>query len=78
MATIGVVGNGDYINMVIGKAGRTRHLGIRPQTRGSAMNPIDHPHGEEKVKRILEDILLLHGVCQLKVIKLERKKLVIN
>ena len=45
MATIGVVGNGDYINMVIGKAGRTRHLGIRPQTRGSAMNPIDHPHG---------------------------------
>jgi large subunit ribosomal protein L2 len=45
MATIGVVGNEDYINMVIGKAGRTRHMGIRPQTRGSAMNPIDHPHG---------------------------------
>jgi len=45
MATIGVVGNGDYINMVIGKAGRTRHLGIRPQTRGSAMNPIDHLYG---------------------------------
>jgi large subunit ribosomal protein L2 len=45
MATIGVVGNEDYINMVIGKAGRARHMGIRPQTRGSAMNPIDHPHG---------------------------------
>ncbi|MCK9337330.1 MAG: 50S ribosomal protein L2 [Arcobacteraceae bacterium] len=45
MATIGVVGNEDYINMVIGKAGRSRHMGIRPQTRGAAMNPIDHPHG---------------------------------
>ena len=45
MATVGVVGNEDYSNMVIGKAGRTRYMGIRPQTRGSAMNPIDHPHG---------------------------------
>ncbi|MFZ9659448.1 MAG: 50S ribosomal protein L2 [Arcobacteraceae bacterium] len=45
MATIGIVGNEDYSNMVIGKAGRARHMGIRPQTRGSAMNPIDHPHG---------------------------------
>lgn len=45
MATIGTVGNGDYINMSIGKAGRNRHMGVRPQTRGSAMNPIDHPHG---------------------------------
>ncbi len=45
MATIGVVGNEEYINIVIGKAGRSRHLGIRPQTRGSAMNPVDHPHG---------------------------------
>jgi large subunit ribosomal protein L2 len=45
MATIGIVGNEDFSNMVIGKAGRTRHMGIRPQTRGSAMNPIDHPHG---------------------------------
>ena len=45
MATIGVVGNEDFSNMVVGKAGRNRHLGIRPQTRGSAMNPIDHPHG---------------------------------
>jgi len=45
LATIGTVGNEDFANMVVGKAGRTRHLGIRPQTRGSAMNPIDHPHG---------------------------------
>jgi large subunit ribosomal protein L2 len=45
MATIGTVGNEDYANMVIGKAGRNRHRGIRPQTRGSAMNPVDHPHG---------------------------------
>jgi large subunit ribosomal protein L2 len=45
MATIGTIGNEDYSNMVIGKAGRNRHRGIRPQTRGSAMNPIDHPHG---------------------------------
>ena len=45
MATIGVVGNEDWANIVIGKAGRNRHRGIRPQTRGSAMNPVDHPHG---------------------------------
>lgn len=45
LATIGTVGNEDYSNIVIGKAGRSRHMGIRPQTRGSAMNPIDHPHG---------------------------------
>ncbi len=45
MATVGTVGNEEYANIVIGKAGRSRHMGIRPQTRGSAMNPIDHPHG---------------------------------
>jgi len=45
MATVGIVGNEDFSNMVIGKAGRQRHLGKRPQTRGSAKNPIDHPHG---------------------------------
>jgi len=45
MATVGTVGNEEYSNIVIAKAGRTRHMGIRPQTRGSAMNPIDHPHG---------------------------------
>ncbi len=45
MATIGVVGNGDHENVKIGKAGRTRHLGIRPTVRGSVMNPCDHPHG---------------------------------
>ncbi len=45
MATIGIVGNEEFSNTVIGKAGRQRHMGKRPQTRGSAMNPIDHPHG---------------------------------
>ncbi|HHU61279.1 MAG TPA: 50S ribosomal protein L2 [Natronincola sp.] len=44
-ATIGQVGNVEHENMVIGKAGRSRYLGIRPQTRGVAMNPVDHPHG---------------------------------
>ncbi|MDX1947128.1 MAG: 50S ribosomal protein L2 [Pirellulaceae bacterium] len=44
-ATIGVVGNADAMNVVIGKAGRNRWKGIRPYVRGTAMNPIDHPHG---------------------------------
>lgn len=44
-AVIGVVGNGDHMNVVLGKAGRTRWLGRRPYVRGTAMNPIDHPHG---------------------------------
>ena len=45
MATIGQVGNIDHENVALGKAGRTRHLGIRPTVRGSVMNPNDHPHG---------------------------------
>ncbi|MCD7774315.1 MAG: 50S ribosomal protein L2 [Clostridiales bacterium] len=45
MATIGTVGNADHENVKIGKAGRTRHMGIRPTVRGSVMNPNDHPHG---------------------------------
>ncbi|MEC4893846.1 MAG: 50S ribosomal protein L2 [Oscillatoria sp. PMC 1051.18] len=44
-ATIGQVGNVDDRNISLGKAGKTRHLGRRPQVRGSAMNPVDHPHG---------------------------------
>jgi large subunit ribosomal protein L2 len=44
-ATIGAIGNVDHENVSIGKAGRNRHKGIRPQTRGTAMNPVDHPHG---------------------------------
>ena len=44
-ATIGQVGNLDHENVHIGKAGRTRHMGIRPTVRGSVMNPCDHPHG---------------------------------
>ena len=44
-ATIGQVGNLENANIHIGKAGRTRHMGIRPTVRGSVMNPVDHPHG---------------------------------
>jgi large subunit ribosomal protein L2 len=44
-ATIGQVGNLDHENITIGKAGKSRHLGRRPSVRGSAMNPVDHPHG---------------------------------
>jgi len=44
-ATVGVVGNPDHENISLGKAGRSRWLGIRPQTRGMAMNPVDHPMG---------------------------------
>ena len=44
-ATIGVVGNGEHSLVNIGKAGRKRHMGIRPTVRGSVMNPNDHPHG---------------------------------
>jgi large subunit ribosomal protein L2 len=44
-ATIGTVGNSDHENVRIGKAGRKRHMGIRPTVRGVVMNPVDHPHG---------------------------------
>lgn len=44
-ATIGEVGNSDHMNVNIGKAGRTRYLGVKPTVRGSVMNPNDHPHG---------------------------------
>ena len=45
IATIGQVGNVDHANIAVGKAGRKRHMGIRPTVRGSVMNPCDHPHG---------------------------------
>jgi large subunit ribosomal protein L2 len=45
MATIGQVGNVDHANVHLGKAGRKRHMGVRPTVRGSVMNPNDHPHG---------------------------------
>ncbi len=44
-ATIGKVSNSDFYNVVLGKAGRKRWLGVRPTVRGSVMNPVDHPHG---------------------------------
>jgi large subunit ribosomal protein L2 len=45
MATLGSIGNSEHENILHGKAGRKRWMGIRPQTRGIAMNPIDHPNG---------------------------------
>ena len=44
-ATVGVIGNSEHENVKIGKAGRKRHMGVRPTVRGSVMNPVDHPHG---------------------------------
>src|ERR671917_1056200 len=44
-ASIGSIGNAEHQNISVGKAGRSRHKGKRPQTRGTAMNPVDHPHG---------------------------------
>ena len=44
-ATVGEVGNAEHANIRIGKAGRSRWLGIRPTVRGTVMNPVDHPHG---------------------------------
>lgn len=44
-ATVGVLSNAEFRNMELGKAGRTRRMGVRPTVRGMAMNPIDHPHG---------------------------------
>src|ERR687888_20130 len=44
-ATVGTIGNSDHQNVKVGKAGRKRHMGVRPQTRGTAMNPVAHPHG---------------------------------
>lgn len=44
-ATIGVIGNEEHKNIQIGKAGRARWMGLRPEVRGKVMNPVDHPHG---------------------------------
>ena len=44
-ATIGSIGNSEHMNVRLGKAGRSRWMGIRPHVRGTAMNPVDHPHG---------------------------------
>jgi large subunit ribosomal protein L2 len=44
-ATVGAIGNAEHQNVTVGRAGRKRHMGVRPQTRGTAMNPVDHPHG---------------------------------
>ena len=50
-ATVGMIGNAEHQNVKVGKAGRKRHMGVRPQTRGVAMNPVDHPHGGGEGRR---------------------------
>ena len=61
-ATIGQVGNVEFSNTTVGKAGGNRHRGWRPTVRGSAMNPVDHPHGGGEGKALLEErIQWLHG-----------------
>ena len=72
-ATIGIVSNLDHKNRKLGKAGRSRWLGIRPAVRGVAMNPIDHPHGGGEGKLLAVVILLLLGVLQQKERKLGKK-----
>ena len=61
-ATIGTVSNSDQKNIKIGKAGRNRWRGKRPQTRGVAMNPVDHPHVEERAKHLVVEALFHLGV----------------
>ena len=56
-ATIGVVGNFDHANVNLGKAGKKRHMGIRPTVRGSVMNPNDHPHGGGEGKSPADPVL---------------------
>ena len=55
-ATIGTVSNADQKNIKIGKAGRNRWRGKRPQTRGVAKNPVDHPHGGGEEKHLVEEV----------------------
>ena len=69
-ASIGVIGNGDHNLVKIGKAGRKRHMGIRPTVRGSVMNPNDHPHGGALLSDVQVHVHL--GVSQLLVLRLER------
>ena len=73
-ATIGEVGNGEHELINIGKAGRKRHMGIRPTVRGSVMNPNDHPHGGgEGVRQSDVRALSHHGANRHLVLRLVRK-----
>ncbi len=65
-ATFGEVSNGEHVLRVDGKAGRRRWMGIRPTVRGTAMNPVDHPHGGGE-GRHNGYIPQTHGLCKLKV-----------
>ena len=74
-ASIGVVGNGDHNLINVGKAGRKRHMGIRPTVRGSVMNPNDHPHGggEGKTRNRTSGSMYTLGANQHLVLRQERK-----
>ena len=63
-ATVGVVGNAEHNLINIGKAGRKRHMGIRPTVRGSVMNPNDHPHGGGEGKNRYRPSGSVHTVGQ--------------
>ncbi|KAI0217328.1 mitochondrial 54S ribosomal protein rml2, partial [Massospora cicadina] len=69
ICTIGKVSNPDHQHRVLGKAGVSRHLGIRPSVRGVAMNPCDHPHGGGRGKSGVVIIRSLPGVCSLRAAK---------
>ena len=73
-ASVGVVGNGEHNLINIGKAGRKRHMGIRPTVRGSVMNPNDHPHGGGEGKTVsVVQVHVLHGVNRHLVLRHVRK-----
>ena len=71
LATIGQVGNIEHDTVKIGKAGKKRHMGIRPTVRGSVMNPCDHPHG---VPRSVVRVLLPRGASRLSVTRRETRR----
>ena len=62
-ATVGEVGNADHSNIVIGKAGRKRHMNVRPTVRGTVMNPVDHPHGGGNHQHIGKPSTRGRGTC---------------
>ena len=73
-ASVGVVGNSDHNLINLGKAGRKRHMGIRPTVRGSVMNPNDHPHGGVKARPVSDvRVRALHGVNRRLALRPERE-----
>jgi large subunit ribosomal protein L2 len=79
-ATIGVLSNSDFRNLVLGKAGRNRHRGKRPSVRGMAMNPVDHPHGggEGRSKSGSHPVTPWGKCCKGKRTRVRKSSLIIN